>query len=171
MPAIPQPTRPRIIVIGFSRAYIEDQWKATSKLTVNVGAALLADHHDRRDRHLMYNLINLTRLTAVAGRPSTPATATIRRSGTGIPRVGLAYDPFADHKTSIRAGFGMFHNVIYSRDLNYWLQPPFLTATANCGAGRSVSWEPAPTSCSPLQPRSRPGVIPTNGLESIHQLE
>jgi hypothetical protein len=28
------------------------------------------------------------------------------------PRVGFAYDPFADHKTSIRAGFGMFHEVL-----------------------------------------------------------
>ena len=27
------------------------------------------------------------------------------------PRVGLAFDPFKDHKTSIRASFGMFHNV------------------------------------------------------------
>ena len=28
------------------------------------------------------------------------------------PRIGLAYDPFADHKTSIRAGFAMYHEPV-----------------------------------------------------------
>ncbi len=31
------------------------------------------------------------------------------------PRIGLAFDPFADHKTSIRAGFGMFHEAVTAR--------------------------------------------------------
>ncbi len=31
------------------------------------------------------------------------------------PRIGLAFDPFADHKTSIRAGFAMFHEPITAR--------------------------------------------------------
>jgi hypothetical protein len=34
---------------------------------------------------------------------------------------------FGDHKTAIRASFGEFHSVIYSRDENFWLEPPFLT--------------------------------------------
>ena len=31
------------------------------------------------------------------------------------PRLGVVYDPFADHKTSIRAGYGVFHNVVAPR--------------------------------------------------------
>ena len=31
------------------------------------------------------------------------------------PRVGLAFDPFADHKTSIRAGFAMYHEPVTAR--------------------------------------------------------
>ena len=31
------------------------------------------------------------------------------------PRIGLAWDPFGDHKTSIRAGFGMFHEPVTAR--------------------------------------------------------
>ena len=43
------------------------------------------------------------------------------------PRVGLAYDPFNDHKTSIRAGFGLFHDLLLPRlyDPGYWLNPPY----------------------------------------------
>lgn len=32
------------------------------------------------------------------------------------PRFGLAYNPFANHKTSIRAGFGIFHDPITAQD-------------------------------------------------------
>ena len=31
------------------------------------------------------------------------------------PRIGLAWDPFGDHKTSVRAGFGMFHEPVTAR--------------------------------------------------------
>ena len=76
--------------------------------------------------------------------------------------MGLAYDPFADHKTSIRASFGMFHNVIYSRDLNYWLQPPFLTATQTSAQGLLYP-------VLVLEPRPGNGTVsvPTNGSLSI----
>ena len=63
-----------------------------------------------------------------------------------MARIGLAFDPSSDHKTSIRASFGMFHNVIYSRDLNNWLQPPFLTATQTTGSTPSVPIRKGPGS-------------------------
>jgi len=43
------------------------------------------------------------------------------------PRVGLAFDPSNDHKTSIRAGFGVFHNPITPRTYasGYYFNPPY----------------------------------------------
>ncbi len=35
---------------------------------------------------------------------------------------------FPTIRTSIRAGFGIFHNVMYTNDLNSWFQPPLLFA-------------------------------------------
>jgi hypothetical protein len=42
------------------------------------------------------------------------------------PRIGVAYDPFANHKTSIRAGFGIFHEQVEARTyaLGFETSPP-----------------------------------------------
>jgi hypothetical protein len=43
------------------------------------------------------------------------------------PRIGFAYDPFADHKTSIRGGFGIFRELISVNVFapGYWTSPPW----------------------------------------------
>src|SRR5437867_2238558 len=46
------------------------------------------------------------------------------------PRIGFAYDPFSDHKTAIRAGFGVFYNPIRARTYasGYYFNPPYALA-------------------------------------------
>ncbi|HEX5432390.1 MAG TPA: hypothetical protein VFW83_10515 [Bryobacteraceae bacterium] len=43
------------------------------------------------------------------------------------PRFGFAWDPSKDHKTSVRGGFGIFHDQIAPRwyASGYYLAPPF----------------------------------------------
>jgi len=90
--------------------YVQDDWKISSKLTVNLGVRyeLTSNVTERHD--LLYTIVNyatdstFTRVPAVFQH--NPSFKNID------PRIGLAYDPFADHKTSIRAGFGMFHDPI-----------------------------------------------------------
>src|SRR4029079_2908828 len=45
----------------------------------------------------------------------------------GEPRVGIAFDPSSSHRTSIRAGYGIFHSPITANRLGpaYALNPPF----------------------------------------------
>ena len=80
------------------------------------------------------------------------------------PRIGLAFDPFSDHKTSIRAGFGVFHNVMYTSDLNSWFQGPLVFAAQTAAQGLLY-----PVPFSNIPPASDPNavIIPTNGTLSI----
>ncbi len=139
--------------------YIEDQWKANSKLTFNIGLRYQPTTMiNELQRHVQLQLLN-----PPYGQTWTPEYTSSQNNPSlknWDPRLGLAYDPFADHKTSFRAGFGIFHNVIYSRDLNNWIQPPFLIAT-QVGAPYSGT---CAASCSPFTSPIAPGVIPTNGL-------
>jgi TonB dependent receptor len=141
--------------------YIEDQWKTTSKLTLTLGLRYSPATMIGEVRHQMYNLLN----PFVPGGKFVPVT-TESASNPSLrnfdPRLGLAFDPSSDHKTSIRASFGMFHNVLFSRDLNYWLQPPFLTATQTSALGLLY-----PNLFSNLGPGANVVNVPTNGTLSI----
>jgi carboxypeptidase family protein len=141
--------------------YFEDQWKTTSKLTLTLGVRYSPTTSVGEVRHQMYNLINPF-VPGGAFVPVKTETASNPSLRNWDPRVGLAFDPFADHKTSIRASFGMFHNVLFSRDLNYWLQPPFLTATQTSAQGLLY-----PNLFSNLGPGSNVVNVPTNGTLSI----
>ena len=62
------------------------------------------------------------------------------------PRVGIAWDPFADHKTSIRAGAGLFHDPIQVRNYHpaFIFAGPFQTAVSLCVFGGPPCSYPTP---------------------------
>ena len=108
----------------FITPYFQDDWKVTSKLTLNLGLRYDWEGNPTEVNHPMTTLIN-----APFGKytPVTQVFASNPSTHNFDPRIGLAYDPFSDHKTSIRAGFGVFHDVILARLYagNYWLNPPY----------------------------------------------
>ena len=67
----------------------------------------------------------------------------------------LAVDHAAAVALSIRAGFGIFHSVIYSRDLYLFLQPPFLIGT-QVGAPYLGT---CATLCSPITTSTHPNAM------------
>lgn len=107
--------------------WAQDSWKATSKLTVNVG--LRADHEGQ-----WYDKIGGTQVWDPASYDNSPNAApntglkwhkidpSIPNSGWKSrlfyydPRVGVAYDLFGTGRTVIRAGFGTYRYQVSGND-------------------------------------------------------
>jgi hypothetical protein len=107
--------------------YAHDEWKALPKLTLNIGVRYEFVSNPTTNVHQLNAILSppfgtFTRVPNVFA--SNPALKNID------PRIGIAYDPFGDHKTAIRAGFGVFYDPIRARTYasGYYFNPPYALA-------------------------------------------
>ncbi len=104
--------------------YAQDEWKATSRLTINIGV---------RYEFITNPTTNLQPLNAILNPPFgtfVPVTHVFAKNPSTRnwdPRLGLAFDPFKDHKTSIRIGAGIFYDPIRARTYasGYYFNKPY----------------------------------------------
>jgi hypothetical protein len=107
--------------------YVQDEWKAMPKLSVNAGIRYEFISDPTTNVHPLETLIN-------PPFGSFQQVQHVFKSNPSVhnfdPRIGLAYDPFGDHKTSIRAGFGIFYDPIRARSYasGYYFNPPYALA-------------------------------------------
>lgn len=114
-------------------AFIQDSWKVRSNLTLNLGLRYEFDGVPFERGGNLSNLLNQ--------QPYDPAPLTFQTVGPGTgrqlyrddykdfePRIGLAWDPFNKGKTSLRMGYGIFHDRIFGNLFgNVAVNPPFET--------------------------------------------
>lgn len=152
------PTDFRRFVQHESGVFVQDSWKIRSNLTLQLGLRYEFDGVPfERDGNLS-NLLN----QQASGVP--PITFQTVGPGTGRqlyrddynnfePRLGLAWDPFGNAKTSIRVGYGIFHDRIFGNLFtNLKGNPPFVAGVQNFPNEDFANGFGAPVTLATLRP-------------------
>ncbi|MCX6624291.1 MAG: TonB-dependent receptor, partial [Acidobacteria bacterium] len=105
--------------------YANDNWRIKNNLTLNLGI-----RWERTTVPLGMGLQKLNAISNVNGLIDFRAPKT--NSKAFAPRLGIAYSPGTDGKTSIRAGIGMGYDVIFD-NVGSTAYPPQLSSTYDAG--------------------------------------
>ena len=129
------------------RPFIQDDWRVTKDLTLNLGFAYnmttpISEEHGR-----MADFIPTTGQLLVANQGGVGSSAGVNMDWTGYePRIGLAYKLLGSDKTVLRAGFGIFHDSSWSQGAQgLWQNPPFFAESDQFGLAQNSGITFAPT--------------------------
>lgn len=124
--------------------YLADTWKVNRRLTLSLGVRWnpfvpvfeSAYQQEGIFSYALYNqgvrsklYPNLPPGLLVSGDPGIPKNTINSDYSIFNPRVGFAYDPFGDGKTSMRAGFGIFQDQMQGNTINPNYSPFNVNAT------------------------------------------
>ena len=109
------------------RPYVQDDWRATKDLTVNIGLAwdITTPIAEVAGRQADFNF--LTGQFLIPGVNGVGDSAGIRTYWKAFePRIGLAYKVKGSDKTVLRAGYAIFHDSSWNQGAQgLWQNPPF----------------------------------------------
>ena len=147
------------------RPYVEDDWRVSSNLTLNLGFAwaLVTPETEVQNRQANFNFY---------GKPCTPSPDCLQLipgvnsdSRAGIPfdkkavepRIGLAWKVLGRQNTALRAGYGIYHDSSWNQGgQGLWENPPFFFESGQFNFAPGFCGVPA----FPSNPNSNPNFNP-----------
>src|SRR5215472_6933377 len=119
------------------RPFVQDDWRVTSNLTVNIGLAwaLATPETEVGNRMANYDVQSLKWYEPKGSPAISGCTNCILTDGrVGLqfdktalePRVGFSWKPFGSEKTAVRAGYAIFHDSAWNQGgQGLWQNPPY----------------------------------------------
>lgn len=121
-----------------SKAYFgffQDEWRITKRLSLNLGVRYEYSSPKLDTKGRSYSIVPGAQSTRFLNAPvgmlfpgdaKAPEGANFPDKNDWAPRIGFAWDPWGDGKTSVRGGFGVFYDILKGEDnLQFNGQPPF----------------------------------------------
>lgn len=147
--------------------YINDAWKISSRLTLNLGVRY--EYGTNPSGWPLYAITNAPYGNGGFAHVSHVFQSSPNRKNID-PRVGLAWAPFGDQKTSVRAGFGIFSDPVAPRTYAsaYYFSPPFNYHQFPSGTQGFPNAFIDPTTGvpqpAPLPPQDQPALCATDNI-------
>ncbi len=110
------------------RPFVEDDWRATPSLTLNLGLAWDMTTPTSEVHNRLANYIPSTQQLQIAGQNGVSNAAGINMYwGAYEPRLGLTWKVLGSDKTVVRLGFGIYHDSSWNLGAQgLWQNPPDL---------------------------------------------
>ncbi len=148
------------------RPFIEDDWRVTPSLTLNLGVAYDMTRPITEVDGRLANYVPATGELLVAGKNGVSSSAGVNMDWTAIePRIGATWKVLGSDKTVIRGGFALFHDSAWSQGAQgLWQNPPFLgesDAFAEAGCAFATSY------CATVLGQSPSGINLSSGFQAI----
>jgi hypothetical protein len=110
------------------RPFVEDDWRVTPSLTLNLGLAWDMTTPVTEEHNRMADYIPSTETLLIAGKNGVSNSAGINMFwGAYEPRVGATWKVLGSDKTVLRVGFGIYHDSSWNQGAQgLWQNPPNL---------------------------------------------
>src|SRR5450631_34886 len=108
------------------RPYIQDDWRVTNNLTLNIGVAwaLVTPITEAQNRQANFDVASLKYF--IPGVNSNGRVGIQFDKSAVEPRIGLAWKPFGSQSTAVRAGYAIYHDSAWNQGAQgLWQNPPY----------------------------------------------